>query len=96
MFLSGDVAEEVAKIKQQEGADLHVWGSSNLLQTLIKHDLVDVFWLMVYPITLGSGKRLFADGTIPASFKVTESIVTPSGVIVVTYERAGALTTGSL
>lgn len=96
VFLNGDVAEEVAKIKQQEGADLHVWGSSNLLQTLIKHDLVDVFWLMVYPITLGSGKRLFADGTIPAAFKVTESIVTPSGVIVVTYERAGALTTGSL
>ncbi len=94
-FLSGDVAEKVAKIKQQPGPDLHVWGSSNLLQTLIKHDLVDVFWLMIYPITLGSGKRSFADGTLPMAFKVTESIVSPNGVIVVNYERAGAITTGN-
>jgi dihydrofolate reductase len=92
VFLNGDIAEKVAKIKQQEGPDLHVWGSGNLIQTLIKHDLIDVFWLMIYPLTLGSGKRLFADGTIPAAFKVTESIVTPSGVIVVNYERAGAIT----
>jgi dihydrofolate reductase len=61
----------------------------------MKHDLVDVFWLMIYPVTLGSGKRLFADGTIPAAFKVTESKVGSNGVIVVNYERAGALTTGS-
>ena len=88
MFLNGDIAEKVAKIKQQQGPDLHVWGSGNLMQTLIKHDLVDEFWLMIYPITLGSGKRLFADGTIPAAFKVTEGQVTPSGVIVVNYERA--------
>ena len=88
VFLDGDIAEKVAKIRQQQGPDLHVWGSSNLLQTLIKHDLVDTFWLMIYPITLGSGKRLFADGTIPMTFKVTESQVTPSGVIVVNYERA--------
>ncbi len=92
VFLNGDVAEKVAKIKQEQGPDLHVWGSGNLLQTLIKHDLVDTFWLMIYPITLGAGKRLFADGTIPAAFKVTESIVTPTGVIFVTYERAGAIT----
>jgi len=95
VFLGGDIAEKVSKLKQQPGPDLHVWGSSNLLQTLIKHDLVDVFWLMVYPITLGDGKRLFADGTIPAAFKVTESIVGSNGVIVVNYERAGAITTGS-
>lgn len=95
VFLSGDIAEKVAELKQQPGPDLHVWGSSNLLQTLIKHDLVDTFWLMIYPITLGRGKRLFAEGTIPAAFKVTESIVTPNGVIVVNYERAGALPTGS-
>jgi len=95
VFLDGDVAEKVVKIKQQPGPDLHVWGSGNLLQTLIKHDLVDVFWLMIYPVTLGTGKRLFAGGTIPAAFKVTEGVVTPSGVIVVNYERAGALTTGS-
>jgi len=95
VFLNGDIPEKVAKIKQGQGPDLHVWGSGNLLQTLIKHDLVDVFWLMIYPITLGGGKRLFAEGTIPAAFKVTESIVTTTGVIFVTYERAGAITTGS-
>jgi dihydrofolate reductase len=95
VFLSGDIAEKIAKIKQQPGPDLHVWGSGNLIQTLIKHDLVDVFWLMIYPITLGVGKRLFADGTIPMAFKMTESTVTPNGVIVVNYERAGAITSGS-
>jgi dihydrofolate reductase len=95
VFLNGDVAKQVAEIKQKPGPDLHVWGSSDLLQTLIKHDLVDVFWLMIYPITLGGGKRLFADGTIPAAFKVTESEVTPNGVIVVNYERAGTVTNRS-
>jgi dihydrofolate reductase len=94
VFLSGEIAEKVAKIKQQPGPNLNVWGSGHLLQTLIKHDLVDVFWLMIYPITLGAGKRLFAAGTIPAAFKVTESIVGSKGVIVVNYERAGAITTG--
>lgn len=93
VFLSGDIAEQVTKIKQQQGPDLHVWGSGNLIQTLIKHDLVDMFWLMTYPITLGVGKRLFAGGTIPAAFKVTESNVTSKGVIVVNYERAGAIPT---
>jgi dihydrofolate reductase len=96
LFLSGDIAEKIAEIKKQPGPDLHVWGSGNLLQTLMKHDLVDVFWLMIFPVTLGSGKRLFADGTIPAAFKVTESIVGSNGVIHVTYERAGAITTGNL
>ena len=95
VFLSGDITEKVAKIKQGQGPDLHVWGSGNLLQTLLTHDLVDAFWLMIYPITLGGGKRLFADGTIPAAFKVTESKIGSSGVIVVNYERAGAITTGS-
>jgi dihydrofolate reductase len=95
VFLNGDIAEKVTKIKQQQGPGLHVWGSGNLIQTLIKHDLVDAFWLMIYPITLGVGKRLFAAGTIPAAFKVTESNVTSNGVIVVNYERAGAITTGS-
>ena len=95
VFLNGDIPEKVAEIKEQPGPDLNVWGSANLLQTLIRHDLVDAFWLMIYPITLGGGKRLFADGTIPAAFKVTESKVTSNGVIVVNYERAGAITTGS-
>ena len=95
VFLGGDIAQKVAEIKQGQGPDLHVWGSGDLLQTLIKHDLVDNFWLMIYPITLGGGKRLFADGTIPAAFKVTDSTVGSSGVIVMNYERAGAVTTGS-
>ena len=95
VFLNGDIAAKVAEIKQRQGPDLHVWGSGDLLQTLMKHDLVDSFWLMIYPITLGVGKRLFADGTIPTALEVTESEVTPNGVIVVNYERAGAITTGS-
>jgi dihydrofolate reductase len=96
VFLNGDAAKKVAELKQGAGPDLHIWGSSNLLQTLMKHDLVDNFWLMIYPITLGQGKRLFSDGTIPAAFKVTESIVGPSGVIQVNYERAGAVQTGAV
>jgi dihydrofolate reductase len=95
VFLNGDIAEKVAKIKAQPGLDLNVWGSGDLLQTLIRHDLVDAFWLMIYPLTLGAGKRLFAAGTFPAAFKVTESLVAPNGVIVVNYERVGAITSGS-
>lgn len=87
-FLSGDIVEKIRRIQQQHGPDLHVYGSANLMQTLLEHDLVDAFWLKVYPITLGSGKRLFADGTIPEAFKVTESRVTSTGVSIVTYERA--------
>jgi dihydrofolate reductase len=86
----------ITRIKQQEGPDLHVYGSANLVQTLLKHDLADAFWLKIFPITLGGGKRLFADGTIPAAFKVTESTVTSKGVLIVNYERAGAVPTGSL
>lgn len=93
LFLGGDIAEEIINLKQQPGSDLHVYGSANLLQTLIKHDLVDAYWLKIYPLTLGSGKRLFADGTIPAAFKVTDSKISPSGVILVNYERAGAIAT---
>jgi|SRR5690606_3099515 len=95
VFLSGDITEKVRQLKQQPGPDLHVYGSANLLQTLMKHDLVDAFWLKIYPLTLGSGKRLFADGTIPAAFKVTESQISPSGIIIANYERAGAVETGS-
>lgn len=95
VILNGDIAGKIAEIKQQPGPDLNVWGSGDLLQTLIRHDLVDVFWLMIYPVTLGSGKRLFAGGTIPLAFKVTESSVTPKGVIIATYERAAVFPTGS-
>lgn len=95
VFLSGDIPEKVANIKRREGPDLHVWGSANLVQTLLKHDLIDALWLMMYPLTLGTGKRLFADGAIPAAFKLTENTITSSGVIVVNYERAGAIRTGT-
>jgi dihydrofolate reductase len=96
VFLGGDIVEKVSALKQQPGPDLHVYGSANLVQTLLKHDLVDAMWLKIYPLTLGSGKRLFAEGTMPAAFKVTESVVTTTGVIIANYERAGALTTGNL
>jgi dihydrofolate reductase len=96
VFLSGDIVEHVRNLKQQPGPDLQVYGSGNLLQTLMKQDVVDAFWLRICPLTLGSGKRLFAEGAIPAAFKVTESAVSPNGVILVNYERAGAVATGSL
>src|SRR5258705_13635583 len=96
VFLNGDVGKKVAELKQGNGPDLHIWGSGNLLRTLIKHDLVDNFWLMIYPITLGQGKKLFAEGTNPAAFKSTESIVGSPGVILVNYERAGEVKTGSV
>jgi dihydrofolate reductase len=96
VFLGGDIAEKVSQLKQQPGPNLHVYGSANLVQTLIKHDVIDAFWLKIYPLTLGSGKRLFADGAIPAAFKVTESRVSPGGIIIVNYERAGPVTTGSV
>jgi dihydrofolate reductase len=96
VFLNGDIAEKITKIKQQAGPDLHVFGSANLVQTLLKHDLVDAFWLKIFPITLGGGKRLFVDGTIPAAFRGTQSTVTSKGVMIVNYERAGAVPTGSL
>jgi dihydrofolate reductase len=88
--------EEVTKLKQQDGPDIHVYGSGNLIQTLLKHDLIDEFWLKIVPITLGTGKRLFAEGTIPAAFKVSKSQVSPTGVIVANLERAGEVQTGTV
>jgi dihydrofolate reductase len=96
VFLNGDIAKKITEIKKQEGPNLHVWGSGNLVQTLLKHDLVDGLWLKIFPVVLGSGKKLFADGTIPAAFKVTESAVTPKGVIIINYERADAVPIGSM
>ncbi len=95
IFIKGNVVEEIKKLKTQDGPDLKVWGSGNLIQTLLKHDLVDELWLKTFPITLGSGKRLFAEGTIPAAFKLTDSKVSPSGVIIANYELAGEVKTGS-
>lgn len=95
IFLSGDIVEKIKKLKQEDGPDLFVYGSANLVQTLLKHDLVDELWLKIYPLTLGTGKRLFTDGTIPAAFKVTEGQVSPNGIIIVNYARAGEVKTGS-
>src|SRR5262249_16436230 len=96
VFLQGDVAEEVSKLKQQDGRVIFMYGSGNLIQTLLKHDLIDEFWLKICPITLGTGKRLFAEGTIPAAFKVSRSQVSPTGVIVANLERAGEVQTGTV
>src|SRR5512139_3683507 len=94
-LVKGDIAKEVKKLKEQAGPELHVYGSGNLIQTLLKHDLVDEFRLKIFPITLGKGKRLFGDGTIPAGLKLLDSKASTTGVIVATYERAGAVKTGS-
>jgi dihydrofolate reductase len=96
VFLNGHVPEKVARIKQDAGPDLHLWGSGCFVQTLLKHDLIDTLCLMIYPVTLGSGKRLFEEGTIPAAFGVTESRVGSSGVIFMNYERAGRVVTGTI
>jgi dihydrofolate reductase len=95
VFLSGDIAEKVRELKQQDGPDIYVMGSADLLQTLFKNDLIDEMELMIIPITLGTGKRLFEGGTIPASFKVTNSQVAPKGIIIVSYERDGDVKTGA-
>lgn len=95
VLLQGDVVEAIKKLKAQDGPDLQVYGSGNLVQTLLKHDLVDELWLKIFPITLGSGKRLFAEGTIPAAFKLIDGKVSTSGVIIASYERAGEVKTGS-
>ena len=95
LFLKGDVVEEIKKLKQQDGPELQVHGSSNLIQTLLKHDLVDEFWLKIFPVTLGMGKRLFDQGTIPAAYTLVESKPSPGGVIIATFKRAGEVETGS-
>jgi dihydrofolate reductase len=95
VFINDNVVDELRKLKEHDGPPLHVYGSSKLTQTLLKNDLVDELWLMIFPITLGTGKRLFGDGTIPVAYKLTDSKVSPSGVIFATYERAGEVKTGS-
>ncbi len=94
-LIMGDLVEEVKKLKDQSGPAIQVHGSGNLIQTLLKHDLVDELWLKIFPITLGAGKRLFAEGTIPVGYKILESEISPSGVIVATYGRTGEVKTGS-
>jgi len=88
--------DDVKKLKDSEGSDIQVHGSGNLIQTLLEHDLVDELWLKTFPVTLGNGKRLFGEGTIPAAFTLTESLITPNGVIFANYKRAGDVRTGTV
>ena len=88
--------KDIKKLKKSEGSDIQVHGSGNLVQTLLKHDLVDELWLLIHPLTLGTGKKLFADGTIPTAFTLVESTATPGGVIAAHYKRAGEVTTGTM
>jgi dihydrofolate reductase len=94
-LISGDVVSKIKELKNTEGPMLQVHGSGNMIQTLLKNDLVDELWLKIFPVTLGNGKRLFAEGTMPAAFELTESKTTPSGVIIASYKRAGEVKTGS-
>lgn len=88
--------EDIKKLKDSEGHDLQVHGSGQLIQLLLQNNLVDELWLKTFPLTLGQGKKLFADGTIPAAFTLTESTVTPTGVIFANYKRAGDVKTGTV
>jgi dihydrofolate reductase len=94
-LILGDVVQEIKKLKEQDGPELQVHGSGNFIQTLLKHDLVDELWLKIFPITLGMGKRLFAEGTTPVAFTLREAKTSPRGVIVASYDRAGEVKTGS-
>ncbi len=95
IFLKGNVVGEIEKLKQQKGPDLQVHGSGNLIQTLLEHDLVDEFWLKIFPVTLGSGKRLFDKGSMPGSYTLVEAKSSPTGVIIANFRRAGEVKTGS-
>lgn len=86
--------DDIKKLKESEGSDIQVHGSGSLVQILLKHDLVDELWLLIHPVTLGRGKKLFDDGTIPAAFTLLESSATPSGVIAAHYKRTGDVKTG--
>jgi dihydrofolate reductase len=95
VFIDGDVVEEIRKLKAGDGPPLQVHGSGTLIQTLLKHDLVDELWCKTFPVTLGEGKRLFGDGTSAAAFSLEGTTTSPSGVIVASYRRAGEVKTGS-
>jgi dihydrofolate reductase len=95
ILIEGDAGEGIAKLKQEHGPELQVHGSGNLIQTLLRHDLVDQFRLWVFPVVIGSGKRLFSDGTIPSGLKLIDSKVSTTGVVIGTYEPTGEIVTGS-
>ena len=95
VLIEGDAAEGVAALKQETGPELQVHGSGNLIQTLMRHHLVDEYRLWVFPLVIGSGKRLFADGTIPAGLQLVDTTVSTTGVVIGTYEPAGEIVTGT-
>lgn len=95
VLISDDVVAKIKALKEADGPMLQVHGSGKLIQTLLQNDLVDELWLRIFPVTIGTGKRLFAEGTIPAVFELTESQAFTSGVIIANYKRAGELKTGS-
>ena len=93
--INGDVAEQIKQLKGEDGPEIQVHGSGNLIQTLLRNDLVDEFWLKTFPVAVGSGKRLFAEGTMPAGFTLIESRISPSGVVVSSSARGGEIKLGS-
>jgi dihydrofolate reductase len=95
ILIHDDVVAKIKVLKKEDGPMLQVWGSSVLLQTLLKNDLIDELRLRIFPVTLGTGKRLFGEGTIPAAFKLIDSQALPSGVILANYKRSGEIKTGS-
>lgn len=95
VVIKENVVEELKKLKEGEGPDMQVHGSSKLIQTLLQNDLVDELWLKIFPITLGKGKKLFGEGVIPAAFTLIETQTSPSGVIFANYKREGDVRTGS-
>ena len=95
-LLQGDVGDAVRKLKAEDGGELQVHGSAGLIQTLLAEDLIDELRLIVFPVVLGQGKRLFGDGTVPRSWRLTASATTPSGAVMASYERAGEVETGSV
>jgi dihydrofolate reductase len=95
VLLEGDAAEAVESLKREAGPELQVHGSGNLAQTLIRHNLIDEYRLWTFPLVIGSGKRLFADGTIPAGLRLVDSKVSTTGVVIGTYEPAGEIVTGT-
>ena len=95
-LLKGDIAQEVAKLKALEGGEIQVHGSSNLLQTLLRHDLVDALRIWLFPVVLGTGKRLFGEGAIPRSFRLVETQLNTTGAVLHVYERTGDLKYGEV
>jgi dihydrofolate reductase len=95
VLVEGDAAEGIAALKQEDGPELQVHGSADLIQTLLRHNLVDQYRLWIFPVVIGSGKRLFGEGTVPAGLKLVDSKVSTTGVVMATYEPAGEIVTGS-